>query len=75
MVSAESHGLVNERVYLPIRGDNENINFFWQDLVVTQVSRVHRPRYKLHVSEEIAETYYRSQKLCWYKVRNFFTEL
>ena len=57
----------------PLRGVTQEIDFFWIALVVTQVNYVHRPRYKLQIYEEIAEKYYRSQKLCRRKVRNFFT--
>ena len=56
-----------------VRGVTQEIDFFWIALVVTQVNYVHRPRYKLQIYEEIAEKYYRSQKLCRRKVRNFFT--
>ena len=56
-----------------LRGVTQEIDFFWIALVVTQVNYVHRPRYKLQIYEEIAEKYYRSQKLCRRKVRNFFT--
>ena len=58
---------------LHVRGVTQEIDFFWIALVVTQVNYVHRPRYKLQIYEEIAEKYYRSQKLCRCKVRNFFT--
>ena len=58
---------------LVVRGVTQEIDFFWIALVVTQVNYVHRPRYKLQIYEEIAEKYYRSQKLCRRKVRNFFT--
>ena len=52
-----------ERGCLRLRGVSEDIEFYWLALVVTLVSCMYAPRYKLHISKNIAEQQYQKKKL------------